>query len=143
MNHYSTLPITRNRQLDVATQLRDFAGGEITLQTSELPNNMLRWHRHGEYKLVIDNHAYADYVEKTNEWAIALEGSPAVGEAYVKIATLTISGESGTVEAAVSGDSLGANIGVMVPNSSSFLRVTATPIGTPGALNYSAYLTRN
>ena len=142
MNHYSTLPITRNRQLDVATQLRDFAQGEITSVTSELPNDMLRWHRHGDYKLVVDNHSYSNYTEGTNEWTIALEGSPAVGEAYVEILTLTLSGEIGTQEIGVSGDGIGSVIGVTVPNSASFLRVTATPTGTPGALNYSAYLTR-
>lgn len=140
MNHYSTLPLTRSRKLDVATQLRDFSAGTISAATEESAIQVLRWHRH-EYKAVVDNRAYSGYTEGSAEWNVIIEGAPSEGEAFVELASVTVPGDLGSSEIPLSPEFISRKLKIADVKTQPVLRVKAEPTGSPGELNYSAYWT--
>ena len=143
MNHFSTLPLTRKKHLDIATQLRDFSSGAINSETSESGIDILRWHRHGEYKAVVDSKPYTPYDRNSAYWEVKIEIAPTNEDTFTEVAKTVVAGDKGTCEIPLSGE-LVANALDLETNSALFapvMRATATPVGSPGDLNYSAYLT--
>ena len=138
--HFSTLPLTRARQLDVATQLRDF-GATISAATEEPAIAVLRWHRHTNFKLVVDAKPYTGYTAGTNEWTISLEAASVEGEAFVEVTNITLDGSLGSRELNIGGEAIAAKLPDVKPKDNLVMRIKASPTGSPGELDYSAYLT--
>ncbi len=101
---FSTLPITRRAEFDAATLLRDVTEAPISVATNGTPLNLLRWHRHGEFKCLIDNYAYAPYAAGVNEWVISIEVANDTGSSYVQIASTVVTGVAASNEIPLSGE---------------------------------------
>jgi hypothetical protein len=89
-----------------------------------------------DFRAVITNAPYTGYVAGTAEWTATIEASDAVAGTYKLVSgSVPLDGKGGQAQILLTG----LNIARIVPNAS-YLRVTATKIGTPGNAIYSAYL---
>ena len=89
-----------------------------------------------DYDLVINPKAYTSFVTGTASWSISVAASTALGGTYTTIGTIELNGTAATRFIALSG----MMINGIVPGAA-FLRVTATKTGTPGTLQFGAFLT--
>ena len=133
--HFSTLPITRKKQVDADTQLRDF-GTPITATTQETAIAQLRWHRRGEFKLAIDSMAHT-FTPGTDFWTISVEVANTAADPFVQVASTVLAGDVGTHFIPLSGELINQ---ALTGEADPVIRVVATLTGAAGALDYSAYL---
>ena len=88
-----------------------------------------------EYDVVVNPVAYTGYVAGTAQWAISVGAATTVGGTYNTVATIVLDGTATQRFIALSG----AMIAGVTPQAK-FLRVTATKTGTPGNLQFGAFL---
>ncbi|ELS01114.1 hypothetical protein Xen7305DRAFT_00008160 [Xenococcus sp. PCC 7305] len=135
---FSTIPLTRKSNYDAATVLREVSEAPISAATNGTPLGLLRWHRHGEYKCVINSYAYSSYVAGSAEWVISIEVANDTGSTYAEIASTVVPGVATTSEIPLSGELVNQ---ALVDEVDPVIRVVATPTGSPGDLTYGAFLT--
>lgn len=137
-SQFSTIPLTRRDNFDIATLLRDITEAPISSATNGTPLALLRWHRRGEFKAVIHDFAYTGYSAGIDEWVISIEVANTTSDPYVAIASTILTDRPGYYEIPLSGELVNQ---ALVDEEDPVIRVVATPTGTPGDLTYGAYLT--
>lgn len=137
----STIANRRAILLDASLILRDFTLGiAISATTAETAINNTNAAELRYYKAVVDVAAYTGYIAGTAQWTITIEAS-ADNVTFVPVGTVTPTGAAGRFQVPLSGEWVEKNL----PNASypniNYLRAKATKTGTPGNLNYGAFLT--
>ena len=88
-----------------------------------------------EYDVVVNPVAYTGFVAGTAQWSISVGAAATVGGTYNPVASIVLDGTATQRVIALSG----AMISSITPQAK-FLRVTATKTGTPGILQFGAFL---
>lgn len=130
----STISNRRAYTFDKQLELRDLAAAALNATTSGAavlhPVTLLQ-----DFRAVITALAHTGYVATTAQWTLAIEAS-SNGTNWFQVGNaITLTGVAGIFEVALSGE----GIHDVVPNADR-IRVTATRTGTPGNLQYGAYL---
>ncbi len=133
--HFSTLEPQTRTNFDAATVLRDISAAPITTAQSEAAISPFRLSKKQYYKCVITYQEITPYNAGADEWVISVEVSDTDTGTFPTVGSITL-GESGTSEIMLSGLA-----SAQIQPDAQWIRVTATPTGSPGALTYSAFLT--
>ena len=138
----STINNRRFAMLDANTELRDLNQGAISATTSE---NALTFpiNKFSDFKIVLIVQAYSGFVATTAQWDIAIQvSSTSSTTGFKTVATMTAPGT--TLEAFLGFD---GEFAEDILNNGQFtdvpyyIRAVATKTGSPGNLNYAAFLT--
>ncbi|BBD69541.1 hypothetical protein NIES4072_31260 [Nostoc commune NIES-4072] len=137
----STIANRRAILLDGSLILRDFTTAlAIAATTAETAITSVNPAELRYYKAVVDVAAHTGYVASTAQWVITIEAS-ADNVTFVPVGTVTPTGVAGRFQVPLSGEWVEKNL----PNASYpniiYTRAKATKLGTPGNLNYGAFLT--
>jgi hypothetical protein len=88
-----------------------------------------------DYDLVINPVAYTGFAAGTAQWAISIAASTTLGGTYNTVASIVLDGTAAQRFIALSGVMVGG-----VTAGAQYVRVTATKTGTPGNLQFGAFL---
>lgn len=88
-----------------------------------------------EYDVVVNPVAYTGFVAGTAQWTISVGAATTVGGTYNTVTSIVLDGTTTQRFIALSG----AMVSGVTPGAK-FLRVTATKTGTPGNLQFGAFL---
>ncbi|MEH1902517.1 MAG: hypothetical protein V7L04_14130 [Nostoc sp.] len=136
----STLGNRRAILLDANLILRDLTTAvAIATTTAETANTNVNPAEVGYYKAVVDVVAHTGYVVGSAQWVITIEAS-ADNLTFVPVGTVIPTGVAGRFQVPLSGEWVEKNLSVPYPNII-YTRAKATKIGSPGNLNYGAFLT--
>jgi hypothetical protein len=133
----STIANRVGKLFDKSLELYDIATAAISATTNGTPlatdaTKIL------DYDLAINPVAYTGYVAGTAQWAISIAAATTVGGTYNTVASVVLDGTATQRFIALSG----AFVNGVTPGAL-FLRVIATKTGTPGNLQFGAFLTDN
>ncbi|MBN3951926.1 MAG: hypothetical protein HWQ38_37870 [Nostoc sp. NMS7] len=136
----STIANRRAILLDASLILRDFTTAlAISATTAETAINTVNPAELCYYKAVTDVAAYTGYVYGTSFWLITIEVS-ADNLTFIPVGTVSPIGLANRFQVPLSGEWVEKNLPGVVYSSIIYTRAKATKIGTPGNLNYGAFL---
>lgn len=133
----STIANRVGKIFDKNLELYDIATAAISATTNGTPL-AIDATRVLDYDLAINPMAYTGYVAGTAQWSISIGAATTVGGTYNTVGSIVLDGTAAQRFIALSG----AMINGVTPGAQ-FLRVTATKTGTPGNLQFGAFLTDN
>ncbi len=136
----STIANRRAISLDANLLLRDFTAGiAVSATTAETAISNINVAELCYYKAVVDVAAHTGYAAGTAQWTITIEAS-ADNSNFFPVGTITPIGTANRFLLPLSGEWVEKNVpGATYPNII-YVRAKATKIGSPGNLNYGAFL---
>ncbi|MEH2393696.1 MAG: hypothetical protein V7K21_19215 [Nostoc sp.] len=137
----STIANRRAILLDAYLILRDLTTAVvIATTTAEAANTNVNPAEVGYYKAVVDVVAHTGYVASSAQWVITIEAS-ADNVTFVPVGTVIPTGVAGRFQVPLSGEWVEKNLPNTPYPNIIYTRAKATKIGSPGNLNYGAFLT--
>jgi hypothetical protein len=133
----STIANRVGKVFDKNLELYDIATAAISATTNGTPL-AIDATRYLDYDVVINPVAYTGFVAGTAQWSISIAAATTVGGTYNTVGTIVLDGTATQRFIALSGVMIGG-----VTPLTQFLRVTATKTGTPGNLQFGAFLSDN
>lgn len=114
--------------------LREHDEAPLSTTASTVPFNFDATN-HRFFKVILPSSGYSGYVDSTAQWELDIEVSDSEGGTYLSVLSSVISAETGNYEYAFSGNQIN-----QILTDASWIRVTATKVGTPGDLSFGAFL---
>ncbi|MEH1821524.1 MAG: hypothetical protein V7L31_20995 [Nostoc sp.] len=137
----STIANRRAILLDASLILRDFTTAvAISATTAETAISNTNVAELLYYKAVVDVAAHTGYVAGSAQWTITIEAS-ADNSTFVPVGTVIPIGVANRFQIPLSGEWVEKNLPSAAYPNIIYVRAKATKIGSPGNLNYGAFLT--
>jgi hypothetical protein len=130
----STIANRVGKAFDKSLELYDIATAAISATTNGTPL-LIDATKLLEYGLAVNPVAYTGYAAGTAQWSISIAASTTVGGTYNTVGTIVLDGTATQRFIALSGVMVGG-----VTPAAMYLRVTATKTGSPGNLQFGAFL---
>ncbi|MEH1790826.1 MAG: hypothetical protein V7L23_35985 [Nostoc sp.] len=136
----STIANRRAISLDASLILRDFTAGiAVSATTAETAISNTNVAELCYYKAVVDVAAHTGYAAGTAQWAITIEAS-ADNSTFVPVGTVIPTGVANRFQIPLSGEWVEKNLPAASYTNIIYVRAKATKTGSPGNLNYGAFL---
>ncbi|MDJ0677595.1 MAG: hypothetical protein QNJ36_19800 [Calothrix sp. MO_167.B42] len=132
----STIADRRAYLFDKELELRSIEVGAVAATASESPIQFPAT-KQMAYKAVVDIAAHTGYVAGTAQWEVSVEVATTSSGTYSKVGSCIPNGEQNRFDIPLSGEWVQDILA-----GAAYVRVTATKTGSPGDLNYGAYLTK-